>query len=156
MIRLFFAALLLATLPAVMDALAGPSAPTGTWLTEKKGVVVDLYECGEGALCGRTVWLKKMNTSEGEPRLDAKNPDPSLRARHWCGIEVITGLRPDPEGGWSGGKVYDPKTGETFDFDLVREGDDLKARGYLGIPLLGKSEIWTRADEASFTPCDGA
>lgn len=152
MIRLFLAALLLATLPAIIEAKAAP--PTGLWLTEKKGVIVRLYECGDDALCGRTVWLKKPNWKDGTPRLDAKNPDPALQDRPWCGIEVITGLRPDGEGEWSGGEVYDPKTGKRFDFDLARRDDGLKARGYLGIPLLGKSEDWTPADPAGLTLCE--
>ncbi|MFV0475382.1 MAG: DUF2147 domain-containing protein [Pikeienuella sp.] len=152
MIRLFFAALLLATLPAVLEARA--DAPTGYWLTEKKGIVVNLYECGEGALCGRTVWLKKPRWKDGTLRIDERNPDPALRARPWCGIEVITGLRPDGDGGWTDGLVYDPKTGERFDFDLSPDGDGLRARGYLGVPALGKKEHWTPADLSGLTLCD--
>lgn len=145
MIRLFLAALLIAALPAASELLAGEHKPTGLWLTEKKGLIVDLYECGEGRLCGRTVWMKKMVGKDGAPRLDVKNPDPALRDRHWCGIEVITGLE-EKDGRWTGGKVYDPKTGQTFDFELSPAGERLEARGYLGVPLLGKTEVWTRAE----------
>ena len=130
--------------------------PEGLWLTEKKGVVVKLYECGD-ALCGQTVWMKKMTYKNGAPRLDAKNPDPALRDRHWCGIEVITDVKPKGDGEWKGGEVYDPKTGETFDFDIKAKGPDrLKVRGYLGVPLLGKSENWTRTDGAGLEFCSGA
>lgn len=159
MIRLFLAALLIAALPAASALLAGEAKPTGLWLTEKKGLIVDLYECGEARLCGRTVWMKKMAGKDGAPRLDAKNPDPALRARHWCGIEVITGLE-EKDGRWTGGKVYDPKTGQTFDFELNPAGERLEARGYLGVPLLGKTEVWTRAgaEERDFchAPAEGA
>ena len=152
MIRLFLAALLLATLPAVAKLVADEAKPTGLWLTEKKGLIVDLYECGEGQLCGRTVWMRKMTEKDGAPRLDAKNPDPALRDRHWCGIEVITGLR-ERKGRWSGGTVYDPKTGQSFDFELNPAGERLEARGYLGVPLLGKSEVWTRAEAGDVAFC---
>lgn len=159
MIRLFLAALLLATIPAIAELSADHAKPTGLWLTEKKGLIVDLYECGEDALCGRTVWMRKMTGKDGAPRLDAKNPDPALRDRHWCGIEVITGLR-EKEGRWVGGLVYDPKTGQTFDFELNPAGERLEARGYLGVPLLGKTEIWSRAapEDVSFchAPASGA
>lgn len=148
-------ALTLATLltAAALPALAA-EPPYGHWLTEKKGVIVDLYECGD-AVCGRTVWLKKMTFKDGRPRLDAKNPDPSLRGRHWCGIEVISGVAPAGAGRWKGGVIYDPKTGETFDFDIERNGAELKVRGYLGVPLLGKSETWTRANLAGKELCAG-
>lgn len=151
MIRLFLAALLLVTLPAVMEARAEP--PSGYWLTEKEGIIVHLYECGD-AVCGRTVWLKKPNWKDGSPRIDEKNPDPALRSRPWCGIEVITGLRPDDEGLWSGGLIYDPKTGERFDFDLKPDGETMRARGYLGVPLLGKKERWSPADTTGLTLCE--
>ena len=58
MIRVFLAALLLAVAAPLADAFAAP--PEGYWLTEKKGVMVRIYDC-DGALCGQTVWLKKMN-----------------------------------------------------------------------------------------------
>ncbi|MEM8752729.1 MAG: DUF2147 domain-containing protein [Pseudomonadota bacterium] len=151
--RIMLAAALIAALPA----FAAADDPTGLWLTEKKGVVVDLYRCGDdGRLCGRTVWLKRMTNKNGSPRLDAKNPDPALRDRHWCGIEVIRDVRPAGEGEWRKGEVYDPKTGETFDFDIEETSSGLKVRGYLGVPLLGKSERWTRADPEAYARCDPA
>lgn len=136
--------------PQVADA----ASPEGFWLTEKKGVIVQLYDCGD-ALCGKTVWMKKMTHTDGAPRLDVKNPDPALRDRHWCGITPITGLKPDGPGEWSGGEVYDPKTGETFNFRLRTEGPHVKVRGYVGVPLLGKSETWTKADISGLAFCDG-
>ena len=130
-------------------------APFGHWLTEKKGVIVNLYDC-DGAVCGRTVWLKKMTFKDGRPRLDAKNPDPSLRDRHWCGIEVITGVKPVSATEWEGGEVYDPKTGQTFDFDMEQRGDTMKVRGYLGVKMLGKSETWTRASAGDRALCSAS
>lgn len=151
MIRVFLAALVFATLPTAFEARAAD--PSGLWLTEKKGVIVDLYDCGENALCGRTVWMKKMFNKDGTPRLDAKNPDPDLRERHWCGIEVIRGVRAKSPGKWKGGKIYDPKTGDTFDFDISEKGENLKVRGYIGVSILGKSETWTRADDMDVELC---
>ncbi len=147
MVRLI--ALLTLLLPTALTAAA---SPYGLWLTEKKGVIVDVYACGD-SLCGRTVWLKKMNHKDGRERLDRKNPDVSLRDRHWCGIEVITGVKPVSATEWKGGDVYDPKTGQTFDFDMEQRGDTMKVRGYLGIRALGKSETWTRTDGAGMSLC---
>ena len=152
MMRAFLAALLIALLPALAAFGARAGSPEGYWLTEKKGVIVKLYDCGE-ALCGQTVWLKKMTFSDGAPRLDTKNPDPSLRDRHWCGITAITGLKQAGGGTWEGGEVYDPKTGETFDFKLEDKGDKVNVRGFLGVPFLGKSETWTRADVTDVSFC---
>ncbi|MEM7267945.1 MAG: DUF2147 domain-containing protein [Pseudomonadota bacterium] len=136
-------------------ATSPPQGPQGLWLTEKKGVILDVYACGEAALCARTVWLKKMNHKDGAPRLDAKNPDAALRERHWCGIEVIRGVAEDGPGKWEGGKIYDPKTGLTFDFDMKLDGDQMKVRGYKVVRAIGKSETWTRTDGAGVEFCDG-
>lgn len=149
MFRTLIAAALFLT-PTLSTASAGDV--TGLWLTEKKGIIVDLYECGDG-LCGRTVWLKKMFNKDGSPRLDVNNSDPALHDRHWCGIEVITNVRPDGPGHWDDGEVYDPKTGHTFDFEIKDKGEYLKVRGYLGLKLAGKSEVWTRTDAAGITFC---
>lgn len=152
MIRACLAALCLALVPAVSGAAAA-GAPTGLWLTEKEGVIVNLYECGDNALCGRTVWLKKPNWKDGSPRLDTENPDPALRSRPWCGIEVITNVKAAGPGEWEGGEVYDPKSGSSYDFDIEQKGDRLKVRGYLGFSMLGKSETWTRTDGAGRQLC---
>lgn len=142
----------LTLIAALTPAIAGANALTGNWMTEKKGVIIRIYECGD-QLCGRTIWLKKPNWKDGSPRLDSENPDPALRSRPWCGIEVVTGLKKKKDGVWEGGKVYDPKSGSSYDFDLKTSGAGLKARGYLKVPLLGKTDDWTKADISNITPC---
>ena len=139
----------------IPSALTAAASPYGLWMTEKKGVIVDVYACGEN-LCGRTVWLKKMTFKDGRDRLDAKNPNAALRDRHWCGIEVITGVKPVSATEWQGGDVYDPKTGKTFDFDMEQRGDTMKVRGYLGVKMLGKSETWTRTSAGDRKLCSAS
>ena len=50
----------------------------------------------------------------GRPYLDTLNPDPSLRQR-LCGLTIIWGLQPGDQGHWTGGSLYDPKDGVTYD-----------------------------------------
>lgn len=119
----------------------------GPWLTEKEGAVINIYECGEGAreLCGRIAWLKKPYTDEGELKRDRENPDSSLRDRPICGTEVLTGLKRTDKDTWAFGDVYNPKDGNEYSayLDVNRDGT-LHIRGFIGIPLIGKSETWTR------------
>lgn len=136
----------------MLPALAETNSPYGLWLTEKQGVMVDVYDCGN-ALCARTVWLKKPYRKDGSVRLDRKNPNPALRDRPWCGMVVITGVQPDGQNAWEKGKIYDPKSGNTFDFDMKMKGDQMRVRGYLGTPLVGKSEKWSRPDPALQPKC---
>lgn len=134
---------------------AEPWAPVsdvlGSWLTEKEGAVIEIYECGEDQdreLCGRVAWLRDPYTDDGELKRDPENPDPSLRDRPLCGMEVFTGLKRSDGDTWSFGRVYNPRDGNEYRVYIDARGDGtLNIRGYIGIPLIGKSEKWTRPED---------
>jgi len=127
--------------------------PEGVWLSEKGKVAVRFYNCAD-QICGRIVWMAKPYRKSGELRRDEKNPDPSLRDRSWCGMQVIEGLRAGGGGIWEGGAFYYPKDGNTYSLDVEPAGaDQLTIHAYLGIRLLGKSETWTRAEEDPTFAC---
>lgn len=139
---------------ASVTALAAPAAAKhmqrdaepailGHWLSEKEKLIVEFYPCDD-EICGRIAWLANTHR-DGELRRDVKNPDPALRQRPWCGIQVIRGLEPEGDGKWDGGRVYDPKRGETYKLAAEIKGEErLKLRAYVGIKLIGKTETWTR------------
>lgn len=125
----------------------------GFWLSSKEKVLIELYPCGE-QLCGDIVWLAKPYRKSGEFKRDARNPDPALRDRGWCGITVISGLDDKGQNTWKNGKFYNPKMGRSFDLDIERKSDEaIEIRAYLGIPLLGKTEIWTRPEPGQEVGC---
>lgn len=47
---------------------------------------------------------------------------------------------------WGGGIILDPKKGKTYKvkFILIENGSKLKVRGYVGIPTLGRTQVWER------------
>ena len=142
------AAALVALALAVAPAAATQSNQAdifGLWLTEKEKVLIELYPCGD-EVCGKIAWLyKQRHKHSGKIRRDTLNPDPALRERAWCGIEVIEGLEPDSNGGWEDGKFYYPKDGGTYRLELKPDGDGrIEAHAYLGLKLFGKTETWTR------------
>lgn len=51
---------------------------------------------------------------------------------------------------WRGGEILDPDTGSIYDAKLrvVDGGRKLEVRGFLGLSLLGRSQIWERIDAA--------
>ena len=54
-------------------------------------------------------------------------------------------MKYDGEGKWSGGTIYDPDSGHTYSCHLeLLEANKLKLRGYFGVSLLGRTQIWTR------------
>ncbi|MEM9043637.1 MAG: DUF2147 domain-containing protein [Pseudomonadota bacterium] len=116
----------------------------GRWLTGKRKVAITLFSCGD-AYCGRIDWLAKPYRKDGSLKIDNENPDPTLRDRPYCGIEIITALRPDGSGVWTGGDLYNPQDGRTYDIEIKTDGKALDVRAYLGIRLLGKTENWIQA-----------
>jgi uncharacterized protein (DUF2147 family) len=123
---------------------AAAATPVGLWHAEGGAARVQVEPCGT-QLCGRVVWLRSPLDDDGCQLRDRHNPDPSLRARRLLGLEVLRGLSPQPDGTWSGGRIYDPTSGNTYTCRVTLEGEDrLRLRGYLGIPLLGRTTTWTR------------
>ncbi len=123
-----------------------PSGVLGNWMAESEKIAIELYRCEE-YLCGKIIWVIKPYRNNGEFKRDKRNPDPALRQRGYCGIEVVRGLRGKNDRVWRHGTLYYVKKGTTFDLDIALKDDDrLELRAYLGIRLLGKSETWNRPD----------
>lgn len=134
-------------LPAIVLA-GGPTADgiSGVWLTGDQDGHVKIERCDD-AFCGTLVWVKPK--PDVKVPLDDKNPDPALRSRKLEGVEILQGLTYKGKDRWGGGTIYDPKTGNTYHVRITMvDGDTLKLRGYIGIPLLGRTEEWHRVKDA--------
>lgn len=61
------------------------------------------------------------------------------------GMQIVWNMRPDGDG-WSGGEILDPETGKTYRarMNLTDGGKKLVVRGYIGLPLFGRSQTWIR------------
>ena len=147
MTKIFMKALLPVATLILASTMALPVAAEsleGRWLTGKRKVAVTLFPC-QDAYCGRIDWLAKPYRKDGTLKIDSDNPDPSLRERPYCGIQIISDLRVKKPGVWSGGNLYNPQDGRTYDIEIKTDGEGLRVRAYLGIKLLGKTEDWIRA-----------
>lgn len=151
--RILIAAALSLTLvsaPAVSrDSVAG------VWYDDSGRGAVQLYECGSN-ICGRIHWLRKPVNRAGQPLRDAYNPVTSRRNRPICGLKVIWGAKPQGDGSWDGGRIYDPKVGRSYDVAIERMSTGkLRITGYLGAKFLGKSFVWRKAP-ANLAKCEVA
>jgi uncharacterized protein (DUF2147 family)/surface polysaccharide O-acyltransferase-like enzyme len=119
--------------------------PEGLWYAEGGAAIVRVDRCGE-RLCGRVTWLRSPFDENGCDLRDEHNPIEQLRSRNVLGLEILRDLEKAPyeENLWIGGNIYDPASGQTYRCRLTAEDDRLFLRGYVGIPLLGRTTHWTR------------
>lgn len=115
----------------------------GTWLNEEKDGKIEIYKNGSKYF-GKLVWGKNMYEPDGSSRTDIKNPDPKLRSRKLQDLVLLTNFTYD-DGEWEGGKIYDPKSGKTYSCIMRFKGNILQIKGYIGITLLGRTTVWTKA-----------
>jgi uncharacterized protein (DUF2147 family) len=123
----------------------------GVWNNEEKDGRIEIFKCG-GKYCGKIVWAKEPNYptgstegAPGTPRLDHKNPDHAKRSRPILGLQIVNDFSFAGENEWKGGTVYDPKSGNTYRGKLTLiPPNRLELRGFIGIPLFGRTTTWTR------------
>ena len=118
----------------------------GKWKLEDGTAIVEVYQQGD-VYNGKIVWLQKPTEPDGSPAVDDKNPDPKLRTRQVLGLNMLSNLKKG-NGEYSGGSIYDPGNGKTYNCSMKVEGDVLKVRGSLDKRgLIGRTMDWFRVKE---------
>lgn len=115
----------------------------GKWKLEDGTAVVEVYKSGD-SFNGKIVWLQNPSEADGTPAKDTNNPDKNLRSREIMGLNMLSGLKKTGNE-YSGGKIYDPGNGKTYNCSMKVEGDVLKVRGSLDKKgLIGRTMDWFR------------
>lgn len=118
---------------------------TGKWkmIDDRDGrekAVFEIFE-HDDRYHGRVVELLRYATDT-----HCKKCSGELKNQPIVGMTIIWDLEKTPNGG-EDGKVLDPASGKTYSclIELV-EPDKLKLRGYLGLPLFGRTQYWSRLE----------
>jgi len=145
---LFSAFLMLSASPVIGS---GTGDVLGPWHTEGNSSELEIFNCGD-KLCGKVVWLKNPLYASskdgpiGTPKIDLKNPDPARHNRPIIGLQVIDGLTPSSRNTWENGSCYDPASGSTYTCKIrLVTPEKLEVRGFIGIPLFGRTYTLTRS-----------
>lgn len=115
--------------------------PTGRWITASGNLEVEVAPCGN-ALCG-TVTRVLANRSMSRPgqAMTAQDGRPAL------GLQILSDFRLDEDQSpprWQG-RIYNRENGKTYHCLMsMGEGGTLQLRGYVGLPLFGSTQTWTR------------
>ncbi len=116
---------------------------TGTWVTAEKDGRVEIYKSGDKYF-GKLIWGKKVYEADGKTlKKDIKNPNEQLRNRTILNLVLLKDFTYE-EGEWTGGKIYDPRSGKTYSSIIKLQDGSLVLRGYVGISAFGRSTVWER------------
>lgn len=135
---------------ALAAALAFTAAPAfaadpveGEWLTQSGSGKVKIAPCAghPDHMCGVIVWLKDPADAVAK---DTHNPDPAQRSRTILGLPMIWGFKQAAPGRWTGGRIYDPGAGKTYDSKIaVAPNGTLKVEGC--ILVICQAQTWKRS-----------
>jgi uncharacterized protein (DUF2147 family) len=144
--KTLFASLLLCA--ATGTALA-QATPSGLWKTiddetKAEKSLVRITDNG-GVLTGK---VEKILTDKADAKCvectDERKGQPVQ------GMTILRGIKPDAseKGTWVGGDILDPNNGKVYKvlIKLADGGKKLDVRGYIGMPMLGRTQTWLRVE----------
>ena len=123
----------------------------GSWNTPENDSKIEIFKYGD-KYCGRIAWLKEPyypadddGGMAGRPIVDRNNPNPHFRTRPLVGLQIMEGFIYIGKNVWAKGTIYSPRAGKSYQCQMTLSAPNrLEVRGFIGIPLLGGTSIWTR------------
>lgn len=124
----------------------GAASPVGLWKsiddeTKQPKSLIRIVEAG-GILSGK---VEKILTEKADAKCDKCTDE--RKDKPVQGMTIITGMKKEGDA-WGGGEILDPNNGKVYrsQMTLVEGGKKLEVRGYIGIPLLGRTQTWVREE----------
>jgi len=148
---LLASALLAIGLLLAAQAFAADATPIGTWTqiddkTDKPKSIIEISEQADGTL--QAVVRQVLFSDQGtNPVCDKCEGD--RHNKPVVGMTIMWGVKKDGDNNWDGGEILDPAKGKTYKvkLSLKDEGQKLDVRGYIGMPMLGRTQTWLRKSE---------
>lgn len=144
------ALLVLSLLLLPVVAIAEPPSPVGVWKTinESSGKAEALVKIVEvnGELRGSIAKLYQEPNEDQNPHCEKCSGE--RKNAPILGMTILFGLHRSDDGNWTGGEILDPNNGDTYHATLAVAPDNhsLSMRGYIGVPLFGRSQTWLRVE----------
>lgn len=143
------AATTLALLLAPALALA-QSSPVGLWKTiddktKTEKSLVRISESG-GVFSGKIekIFDAAKQDAKCDKCADERKDQPLV------GLSILRGVKKHGSDAdlWDGGDILDPNDGKVYKVRLkpVEGGKQLEVRGYIGMPMLGRTQTWIRVE----------
>ena len=125
--------------------------PVGLWHTiddetGKPKAEVRITAAASGDLSGAVV---RGLEAAPDPEPNCTKCSDDRKGKPKIGMEIIRGgKKVEGKDVWEGGKILDPNNGTDYSLRLtpIEGGKKLEVRGYIGTPLLGRTQTWVRVE----------
>ena len=120
-------------------------------VTNKPKSIIEIFE-KDGVYNGK---ILKVFPTEGEAeRTTCDKCSGDKKDQPIVGMQNLNGLKKESDTKWSDGEILDPKNGKTYSCkaELFENGSKLKMRGFIGISLLGRTQVWEREPAEAVVP----
>jgi uncharacterized protein (DUF2147 family) len=134
---------------ACSGAAAQSATPVGLWRTysDRTGQADGLVRIttANGELEGTVAEVFSPPAPNAHPLCEACRGE--LHNQPIVGMKILRRMRPDGDA-YSGGEILDPDEGRVYRCTLrmTEDGRKLEVRGYVGISLFGRTQVWDRVD----------
>lgn len=143
------AGLILAAALTVQPVRAGDASPAGLWkniddVSGKPRALIRITE-SNGTLQGKIEQVFPGPTEDPNPKCD--KCEGANKNAPVMGLVILSGLTKDGDE-YVGGQILDPDNGKVYrsKVRLIDDGKKLSVRGYIGVPMLGRSQTWVRQE----------
>ncbi|MEW6098216.1 MAG: DUF2147 domain-containing protein [Pseudomonadota bacterium] len=138
-------------LVAFAAAAGAQETPVGLWKTiddgtRKEKSLVRISE-SSGVLTGK---VEKILDPEAKPDAVCEKCSDDRKNQPIVGLTIIRNVKKNGDDAalWDGGDILDPNNGKVYRVRMkpVDGGRRLEVRGYIGAPLLGRTQVWQRVE----------
>lgn len=143
---------LISLLFCLMTTIYASPSPVGYWktiddVTGKPKAIVEIWQ-DKASLYGKITKLFHENDLQ-ESTLCRSCPG-NKRNQPLIGLVILEKLKKNQDNAalWTNGEILDPKTGKIYNSNvaITADGQKLNVRGYLGIPMFGRTQTWIRVE----------
>jgi uncharacterized protein (DUF2147 family) len=134
----------------VSTSVMAQTSPVGVWKTiddktKTERAQIRISEAG-GVFTGK---LEKLLAADAKPDSVCDKCADDRKDKPIVGMEIIRGVKKaEADNTWDGGTILDAAEGKIYKVRLQTAdgGKKLEVRGYVGAPMLGRTQTWLRVE----------
>jgi uncharacterized protein (DUF2147 family) len=126
------------------------ATPVGVWKTiddktKSERAMVRITESA-GVLSGK---IEKVLAADAKPDAVCDKCTDDRKDKPIVGMEIVRGVKKaEAENTWEGGTILDANEGKVYKVRMqpADGGKKLEVRGFVGVPMLGRTQTWIRVE----------